>query len=175
MFSSPNCGPTLTSSTMRAGAGSEPAFKRPARSLASSIFCSMLWSEPKLICERPLVIAVCTLGALNTNPSSTTATARWLSAAHSVVIRPQMPAPSASMVMETTTSPISSYETRASTMLFPDSLALPLRLSSRIAYSAAKFWLGLASHNKRKSLRKARRASGRRNKSLTRLVSAMAA
>ena len=108
MFSSPSCGPTLTSSTMRAWAGSEPAFRRPARSSASASFCSADWPVPKLICERPLVMAVCTLGALKTRLSSTTATARLFSLAQRSVMAPQEMAPSLFMVMLTTTSPISS-------------------------------------------------------------------
>ena len=47
-------------------------------------------------------MADCTLGALKTNPSNTTATARWLSLAHASVICPQIRAPSVSMVMLTT-------------------------------------------------------------------------
>ena len=82
MFASPSWGPMLTSSTMRAGAGRDPAFKRLERSSASMIFCSADCWFPKLICERPFVIADWTFGALNTRLSSTTATALLFSAAH---------------------------------------------------------------------------------------------
>ena len=63
------------------GRGGEGAgLSRLDRSSASWSFCSAVWPVPKLIWERPFRMGLLTLGAENTRLSSTTATARLLSA-----------------------------------------------------------------------------------------------
>ena len=128
----PRVGPTIASSTIRVGAGKEPAFKMFAKSFASSVV-----KLPEME-ELPFGISSFTEGAEYTTLSNTMAILPFGDfAAASAVIFAQMRVPAAFIVMLTAGLACWSKSLRASLITSPVSFAFPERPNSRKCNSIA--------------------------------------